>query len=81
MRMRSRGIPWVFVKLDETMSFGDQRGGVEGHVRIGFRRNPAGNDFQDFVSEQDEEIVHYAAESLAPAGADLLSAMALLTRN
>ena len=62
MRMRSRAMPCCLVKLDEMPAFGDQRGGVEGQVRVGFGGDAAGNDFQNFQAEQNHQIVEDVRE-------------------
>ncbi len=67
MRMRSRAMPCCLVKLDEMPAFRDERVGVERQVRVGFGGDAAGNDFQNFQAEQNQQIVQHVRQQILAA--------------
>lgn len=47
----------LFVHGDELAGLGDGAGGIEGEAGVDFSGDAAGDDFEDFLSEEDEDAV------------------------
>ena len=59
------------VEFDESVRLGDERLGVEGHVRVRLGRDAARNDLQNLHAKRDEQVVHDLIEQFLAARAGL----------